>query len=356
MKLFNEYENKTLQFLSDYINHIKNTDNSELSESELSNLLFGPEGNYSSPEISGAIFNHLSDDTISGLLYFHKSSDDKLVSIMDTPTPLPFRLTSYEKQWLKFILLDPKAKLFLSPQFQVELERMLAEVDTPISRSYLESNATNTEYSEHFVSMFKRILGFINNNHHPMVIYKESVDANNKRYISDEQQLIPYKIKYSTLSDSFSLLAWNLDTKQAEWIPLDDTINIDNGTIPVDDLDTPNYSDKYIKKLIQQIDHMRAKEPIVLCIYRGMEAASEKNAIRSNTMADDRFAYIFSDYNVTCHEDASGNLIASIQYYTYQYEEIISNILSLGKYVKVLGPDKVVDDIVATLKSKLANY
>lgn len=354
MNLFNEYENKILQFITKYINSLQLYDSEELTEAEMTEILFGINSeNYTSPELLNALFNRNApgEHNSNNLMFFYKDDSNHIKRIMESINPFPLIPTVYENYWLKFILSDPKADLFLSPMYLEKLRYELSSAYSPLKQEHFDLNRPIKRYSDSYIRNFKTILNSIKNNNRLISVGTKQHDGTREYHY--EKTFFPYKIKYSANDDSFTLMAWDIEDSKIAWINIDDSISIDEGPITIDDSGNSEFASGYISKINRQLTSLRSDEPIRLCINRGMKDAL-MNPTKSATMADDRFAYLFSDYDKTCYEDSDGNLIADINYYSFQYNEVLSNILSLGKYVKVLSPNTVVQDVVNILKQKLS--
>lgn len=93
----------------------------------------------------------------------------------------------------------------------------------------------------------------------------------------------------------------------------------------------------------KQLAETKEKEPIQIEIQNQKEAY-------------DRCTYLFSAYDTYCCDKGNDWLIMNIYYYRFQKEEIVHNILSLGHYVKVTSPQKIVDEIISIIKASCENY
>lgn len=211
----------------------------------------------------------------------------------------------------------------------------------PDISSYIENKGiTQAKYRPDYISRFKDLRNLISEKRW----LAEIKCAKNNKSIS-YSKLYLYKISYDVKKDAFTLIALDTQNEVLCFIPTKDITYVDRGLGTIRQNDAEVYSDK----CAQLIQKRKVDTPIVL------EIISNINSHKDN-MAHDRCAHLFSSYDTTCYDNETGNLTMEIRYYDYQYEDIKRNILSLGRYVHVISPSHVVDDIISILRKKAKMY
>ena len=252
---------------------------------------------------------------------------------------VPVRATIAEKAWLFYILQNAKTDLFLDINFKNRLidvlEKDICSSDYPIQSQYIDIRDLSPENHLHIasdlVTNFKMIVKAIRL--HKYINVTNHSFAGQTYY---QQDVIPYKLEYSSQFDSFSLSCYPLDTKRPVKMNLGNISEVVIGEA-VDDYDG------FIQKFEEQLAQTKEKLPVEIEIVNKAEAY-------------DRCAYLFSSFNTFCYDLGDERLQMNIYYYRFQQEEIVRNILFLGHYVKVISPKNIVDDVITTIKASYENY
>lgn len=345
MKLFNEYENKNLQFLLNYLNFCY--DSHSLSEEEIENALFGGKEKLTSENIVDCILNRekttdISEDcdTANNLnLLYH--DEDQILPLMKWDNfPLPERMTSAERIWLRTSLADSRSDLFIAPYTKAKLIDYLESLSTPDCSRFFDTR-TLTESSESFsskyVTIFKTIVYAI--------VYEQQLEISLSLDRNDRVKslsLFPIKLSFNEVTGTFQLFALNLDTQDVVWVSVG-TICFINAS-RVDKHALSDYRQQYKTAL----KHHLATPISLQILYRN----AVENTSRALNMSDDRAGYIFSSYHTESYEE-NGNLMTKIYYYNFQRYELIRKILSLGKYCVVKGPESVRQEVIEILKKRV---
>lgn len=344
MNLFNEYENKNLQFLLNYLNFA--TDFTAITEEEFELLLNGSSEKLTSAEIIDCILNRDKiDDTPksrnqkqSNLNLFYRS-DDCINSVMSWDTLLPERTTKAERSWLKMILADSKADFFLFPYTKAKLSSVLDADDAPDITGCFDTRSmrkTPTTYSEQDISHFKSLVSVIKNKLPLELSYSDPTGSNTNVFV------YPYKLKYDELYDRISLLAFDSKTACYLEISLEDILYCNPAPSLAKQRSYPDF-------IFSALNTHKVKTPITLEI---MDTDLHKSDSARNTMAVDRAGYYFSNYTTKCYED-DHKLVIDIFYYDFQKQEVIRKILALGRFVRVLAPDSIRQEVIDELQAKL---
>lgn len=262
---------------------------------------------------------------------FFSNESNEFVSVLNWDAPLPVRLNTAELSWLYYALNDKRSLLFLNEGLRNSL---LLEIDKSkiidISKYIISKNQQYCFDS--------KIISFMND----VIIH--SINTHQSIYLDKNEEFIVYKILFDQTTNAFSLILYPVKTN-GEYVLKDDlkithiedysSISIGN---PVD-MKIGYYKYHECIDMAYKCITMHAETPITL------QLVSHSND--KKTMADDRCSYLFSSYDTTSYIDKDNNLNMTINYYDFQKNEVIDNILSLGKYVKVTSPS----DMCSIIKS-----
>ena len=335
MELFNKYKNKDFISVTNYINHCINDTSTALTEEELSAMLLGDAQNTFNELIVALLnknTNGLDPKYPNANLFLE--SNGKMLPIRNNY--IPVRMSIAEKAWLLYILQDEKSKLFLDEDVIIDLiSDLKTNLSIPdISKCIDVRNLGNNElhtYSNNTIILFRTIITAIKEQ---MSITVTNSAFNGKTY--KNQLVYPYKLEYSPQFDSFSLSAYNPESKRPIKMNLQNLSDI-KICEPIQ-----NYND-FIKDFESQLASIRESVPVVI------EITDEKNGY-------DRCSYKFASYDRICYENENGNLTMNIYYYRFQKDEIIRNLMFLGPSVKILGPSDIKEEFVSVLKKAYKRY
>lgn len=341
MHLFNEYENKNIAFLLSYINQVICGNMDALSSEEMENELMGGKEKLTSAELIALILNK-NTDCAENLNLLYEDEDGFMQPIYDENADdifLPILLTNTDKGWLKYILDDPKADLFLNPEIKRFLCDKLTTIDSPINSKYIdirkEDNRTNL-YAPTYIANFKKICFYLKK--------QIFIEIETSSGIVD---FLGFKIIYNENNESFGLLGYDSVSKDLSMINISEIGLVEKssfGKFNPQEYQTDSY-DKFFTDLLDR--HKVA--PIILEIMP-TRYSSEKN-VQKLSRAEDRFSHLFSSFDTVNYINSDNNIISEIRYYDFQYEDILRRILSLGIYARVLKPDYVKDSIIDILKN-----
>lgn len=222
---------------------------------------------------------------------------------------MPIILSNLEKEWLVDMLQDSNISSFISETLICKLENM-----------FQINHVSRTEPNDKIT----KILEALRNN--KMII------CNNKTQYGDlyaNTELVPCKLEYSLRQKTFWLIG--LIPKEDHMVK----ISIDRMTII--ELRDNNLS----IDLNSKFEDQREPSPIVL------EIKDEKGAL-------ERALHSFSSYKKDGIYSKERNVhIIKIFYYRFDEYELIKDIISLGRYVKVIEPVAIKQQIINTLKRQI---
>lgn len=335
MKLFNKYKNKDFLFLTNYINNCLMDDSWGLTPQQLE-LQLTDDSQRTFEELILSLTNaaHSDDGSNANLLYMAKGTLQPVRNTM-----IPLRPSIAEKAWLYYILHSPKADLFLQPEIKQKLLAALeADPDKakyPIQADYIDIRKLSPDnelvVTANYLTCFQTIVTAIRE--------RRSLVLTNKTFggkVYHDQEVYPYRLEYNQHLDSFSLSCYPVATKRTVKMNLANLSDVKLGA------KIPDY-EAFVKDYEQQLKATQEASPILL-------------EIQNRDDAYYRCSYIFSSYNTFCYEKDEKTLLMHIYYYRFQKEELLRNILFLGPYVKVIGPQQIVDDIVQMLAESVQAY
>ena len=333
MELFSEVKNRYFQLVFKIINECK--DGKEVTE--LLKIL--DTGEYEQKLIdkkqqsfADMLMNKCCDENLNLL----KQKDGLYYPCIESKgeLPLPIRFTKLEKAWLKALLYMPEVRMILSNTTFEKLQKELDGFDSPISEEYLE--ITNTiklpeiNQQENYEENFRLILNAL--------IHEKPIRYNNvdkKGNIYTNKLALPVNLEYSMRDSRFRVSLYSFEDNRpimANVSSLSD-ISIVNEEIGIDR--------EAAKKILFEQKH--SDEPIVL------EVTDKKTAM-------ERCFMCFSRMEREARNLGNNKYEIRLNYNLFEEENIIQNIISLGPYVKVISPQKIVDEVVQRVKKAMDMY
>lgn len=281
--------------------------------------------------IMTALTNNCDTTTEDNNIYLlFKNSFDEFTSILNyDDRPLSIPLTKAEKSWLNFALEDSKSSIFLNRELTNQLKESIKKSEYINISKYLKWQHNSTADVQIKLAL-PRIMASI---------YEfRPIQYNGSQYIV-------YKIMYNNNENSFSCILYDIESqKNTRLLILELTNEVcENLKKGSSKLDRKTYEQNW-QEAQEDIKKNHSSEAIkIQCIsYRNGRP----------TMVNDRCALLFSSYDTDAYIDENENLNMTINYYDFQENEVIENLLSLGIYVKVLSPDKIIERIKSYLPNK----
>ena len=335
MELFNKYKNKNFTYLTNYINSCLSDDKLAISADELVNQLSGTSHSTFEEFIHAIVNRSVSTENYNANLLYE--NDGKMQPIRTVHVPV--RATIAEKAWLYYVLQNSKSDLFLDSDLKaVILDALSADMDIseyPLQPDYIDirefSEYNRLNIDSEMIARFRLIVKAIKE-HRQLTITNNSFSG--QAY--SKQIVFPYKLEYSSQFDSFSLSCYPVDAKRPVKMNLGNISFVSIGDKIAD-------YDKFITDFEKQLSDTKETHPIQIQIL-------------NQNGAYDRCTYLFSSYDTYCYDKGDDHLIMNIYYYRFQKEEIVSNILFLGHYVKVISPQNIADEVISTIKISYENY
>ncbi|MDP4142904.1 MAG: WYL domain-containing protein [Bacillota bacterium] len=233
-------------------------------------------------------------------------------------------VTSLEKSWLKSLLLDRRANLFLRSDQILYLEKVLKDIEPmfdPSDFHYYDTFLDGDPYeSNKYIDNFRRILKAIKEKIIITISYESGRD---KPVIG---KFLPIKIEYSSKDDKFRLHAVRIRYKK---VVKETIINIARIT------NIAECQEKFMEEIDyhKQSSKNKCNEPVII------EISKERNAV-------ERCMLHFASYEKSTEYDEENDKYISYIYYDKRDEaELLVRILSFGPVIKVLGPERFLNQV-----------
>lgn len=318
MELFNEVKNPyytCVQYILNDMNEGKVFGRKEIQE-YLDNYTFDPETD------DKRLVDYKIQDKLPFII-----KDGQAHSYINKRVPI--RLTTVEIDYLKNMLMDTRGRFLLSKDNLRKLDdKLFNKSMDELHEFYLERNVDangDDITSEELIQNIRTIIKAIKENKN--IIYTNNA-ANGKKY--DDVICTPYKIMYSNKAKVFQLIAIPNNEKR---IILMNISRLSNVNITSDGV---VYSDDIAEELLKEKKNLH--EPIIL------EIEDKNNSI-------ERCFSMFSCYHREAYIDQNTKKhIMKIFYYTFEEQEIVKDILSLGDAVIVKSPDNVREKVIEKIK------
>lgn len=326
MELFHESKNKYFHLVFHLLNMsqqgIKATDFIDIVDDiEYDEKLIGKDYK----DFKGFLLNEYEDK--DNLNLFIKDGDNiypKLNS--NNGVLLNVRFQDIEKKWLKALLKQPLPRVLLGEKLCTYLDLKLKDVDYDYHEKVELTNESKSKMDFKKVDMhFWNILYAIKNN--KLIKY-----CNNDKdgiYHKDNVAL-PLRIEYSINEDKLRVSFYEVNEKRNILMVLD---RIEKAEV-LNDAPCPISRSEAIELLKK---NKYIKNPIVI----------ELTDIRQ---AMERFFMTFSAYERYTKYLGEDKYEIKIYYYSFEEEEVLRKIISLGPYVVVKSPQDVVNRVVEKIK------
>lgn len=356
MNLFNEYNNKNINRLIHYCNMFYQNPGTALSINNMCEQLQLSD-QLTSSEIINSVFNR-NEDYTNLYWFFLNEETDTIDPIWQLEKPLPYLTTSAERAWLMYILNDSRSDIFIRPDDKADLLECLNREATQNSvcnkllkfSDYIDIRNKNVQEDAHNIletSLLRNIVERINAEQYIELTYDNTTF-----------DVLPYKIQYNWETDSFALMA----------IKQEDEAKQSGSPFTFYDISLISAinNSKYGKYM--EYDHNNLPYEIYFneCLERSMVQTPihvkvmnyrlTRTGIKKLTDAGNRFNHLFSDYRKISNIDEDGNLLVDIHYYEFQYSSILQKLLMMGKYIEVISPQPVRQEIIRILKEKVKLY
>lgn len=334
MEVFDEVKNRYFQLVFRVINECaggkaKSDILRMIDEGEFEQKVIGK----NQQSFAGLLLNRCGEDENLNLL---TEKEGRLYPSSENTgsPPLPVRFTKLEKAWLKALLEEPEIGMVLGSKTLEKLRKGLKGFDSPIKHEYFELTNTiklpEVTQQEAYEKNFSLLLDALVQE---KPVRYSNTDRNGKVY--ENRLALPVAIEYSMRDGRFRVSLYSIDDKRpimaniftlSELRIVDEEIGIDRKTAQ-QLLFEQKYSEEPV--VLEVTDRKAAMERCFMC-FSGMERTARG-------LGDDKYEI-------------------RLNYYLFEEENLIRNIISLGPYVKVASPQRIADEIVRRVKKSIEMY
>lgn len=330
MELFHEYKNRYFNLVFKLLNLSQRG----LSREEIISLIDQEE--YDEKLISknlvtfeGMLLNECDEEDRLNLL---TEENDKFYPIIknNKSLALSVRLSTIEKQWLKSMISDDMVRELLGEEIINKLENKLANVES-ISKDVIEKTNKITYDKKNYSVLKDKFFLLIDSIKRNKIIKYTSVDKMGNEY--KDILALPIRIDYSLKDENIRVSVYSLVEKRSIMLLLSNVKEIEI----LEDMQVDIKRSDIIDNLKQK---KYCKEPIVL------EVTDIKGAMARCFMG-------FSSYERSTRSLGDNKYEVKIFYYTFNKDEMIRKILTLGPYVVVKSPENIRNDIIDILEKRV---
>lgn len=329
MELFEEVKNRYMHIAFKVLNEcekglsemdvIKIVEEEEFEEKVIGNNFETFEGLLLNKYSESENFNLLKEK--DGLYYPNIKKEKK--------PAVPVRLTNVEKVWLKNMLEDKRLGILLSDSVIMKLKAALKNFDGPSISEIVDITNTSLfpeqENAEQFEENFRRLLKAIVEGKHVKYC---NTDRYGKEYCN--KHALPIRLEYSLRDGRFRVSMYSLDENRSIMANI-----INMSDIEIEENENLEINREVVIKLLHEQRY--SKEPIVL------EVIDKKSAMERCFMS-------FSELERYSRCIEKDRYELKLFYYTFEEEEIIKKILTLGPYVKVVSPEGIREEIIRRIR------
>lgn len=234
-----------------------------------------------------------------------------------------------ELRWLKAVLCDPRARLFLADREITRLEELLFHIPPlfdPADFVYFDRCRDGDDYFSHaYIRHFRRVLTALREHTPVQITFRTGAHSGGVRVHTDSY--LPLKLEYSEKDDKF-----RVHCVMIRYGKLVRYVTINLGRI----LETADSSERYrggFCDLAGWFARNRSPEPLLVEVY------PERNAL-------ERFLLEFSAYEKQSEFNGETGVCQVRLWYPMPDEtELLIRILGFGPTVRVLGPARFLHQI-----------
>ena len=242
-------------------------------------------------------------------------------------------LTLLECRFLKSLLEDPRARLFLSDERLAALDEQLADIP-PLYRDapfcYFDRLNDGDPYAdERYLYCFRQLLAALHNSSACSVRYHaQRADSRARTF-----DFLPLKLEYSTKDDKFRLHGVRLQNGRpwrSHTLNLARVLDVQPSACPLEEALNAE----------EWLPNPHAHDPIVISL------TNERNAI-------ERFHIEFSTYEKqSIYDEATQTCRVTIYYPAADETELVIRLLSFGPVLAVESPPHIVEQIRQRLRQQ----
>lgn len=304
MELNHEYQNSYIRGIISAIN--RSIDAGGISSFEFENIVFHKAGD---PEHKIGL-DFLYDFLDSG--FFEVKQNNKYIPKL--PVKISLLPTGAELQWLLHVLQLPMAPLFLNESERQMLIDKLNAAGIPDLMCYIRQYGfAEPELPD--AEVFRTILSAIREKR-----FLSMTNHAQNGTVYRDQMVIPMKLEYNAVTGKWFL----------SFCPADRSRPIKAYLGALSGLRIGKHIPEIERPDLQKMMKEKRAEPLILRVY------PEKNAPA-------RAIPFFSQYDTTVLREPDGGLRMQIQYYVFDEETLLRQIIAFGPCMQILSPAPMVD-------------
>lgn len=328
MELFNEVKNQYFHLVF----KVLQLSNKGLSEKEIREIVDKEEYE---EKVIGKDFK-----TFDGLLLnkynnnenfkFLAKKEDKYYPIVNNKN-LAVRFTVIEKLWLKEFIRDKVVQNLLGETIIAKLQESLKDIEFLNIKSIIDiTNSANDDkrIRRNFNNVFFDLINAIIEER---VITYSNTDKQGNYY--KDQLALPIRIEYNMKSNTYSVNMYSIIENRNILVSLNTIHNIKFENNIVCNLTRSEVLEGMKEKKY-------AEEPVTV------QVVDEKGAM-------ERFFMLFSQYERSSRYLGNNKYEVKVSYYTFEEREVITKLVSLGPYVKVIEPIAIKNGVISEIVKAL---
>ncbi|AGF57875.1 hypothetical protein B0P06_003815 [Clostridium saccharoperbutylacetonicum] len=331
MELFHEYKNKYFHLVF----RILNLANNGLYKDEIIKIIEKEEYD---EKVIGKDFK-----TFEGMLLnqydkkdnfnFLEERDGKYYSILNNEDrmPLKVRFSKLEKSWLNGMLEEPVVQALLGNETLEKLQKALIEIKTGSNKVIEFTNKGKNDFEVDLEKISKNFYTILEGIIEERPILYSNVDKNGNEY--KNQLALPIRIEYSLKDDKFRASLYSLEEQRPIMVNLHT-------------LEKVEIEQKVNSKIRREEVLKKLKEKKYCEIPITIELEDIRGAMERCFMS-------FSSFERNSRSISENKYEIDIYYYTFEEDEVLRKIISLGPYVRVKSPDSVREIIIDKIKRAL---
>lgn len=236
-----------------------------------------------------------------------------------------------EKRWIKSLLNEDIVRLFLDENTIEKLNKKLIDIE-PL----FQLNLPNQNINKHIIKTITK--AFRDNK---LLLYN-SINKHGQEFIN--QIGIPFKINYSMRDYKLRLSIYSIIEERFIYINMENVQSME--ILNINDMENSLYYEK-TKSIKDKLDKLGRKRFFLTYLYQKKKTI--KLQIYNGKNILERVHLLFASYHKKTYGEG-GKQYIDISYYSFDEENIIRNILSLGLLVKVVEPNYIRKRILELLE------
>lgn len=238
----------------------------------------------------------------------------------------PLRLSILEKRWLKALLVDEEFAFLINSPLRQKLLNQLDDISPIITSKEWQRERTHT--NDMYSSTQRNILA----TYRTALMEKKQISFTPKEELQQTGQ--PIRLEYDLIGNTYTAWIWPTSSDIPQKYDFTTITSLTLRDTPIDG----NLENKWLQFLQQNKRQLKLQ-------------------LQSDNTSVERCARLFATYDIEgTVDDACKTYMFSITYYSFDQQEILEKILSLGKSVIILEPLELRQEIIRILQQAQTYY